>query len=65
MNKIQLFLAMFAHKARFSIFFGSMFYFLLKTFSFIINDVFEKSNENICSETAKLTKRKSAEVFNI
>ena len=43
----------------------SMFYFLLKTFGFIISDVFEKRNENIRLETAKLTKNKSAEVFNI
>ena len=42
-----------------------MFYFLLKAFSFIVNDIFEKSNENVRSETAKLTKRKSAGVFNI
>ena len=64
MHKIQLSLTMFPRKAQFSIFFCSIFYFLLKTFSLIINDEFEKSNENVCSKTAKLTKRKSAEVFN-
>ena len=42
-----------------------MFYVLLKTFSFTVNDVFEKSNKNILSETAKLAKRKSSEVFDI
>ena len=64
MHIIQLSLTMFPHKI--------MFYFLVKhvlfparTFSFIINDVFENRNDNIRSETTELTKRKSAEVFNI
>ena len=34
---------------QFSIFLCGMFYFLLKTFDFILIDVFEKSNERIFS----------------
>ena len=44
---------------QFSIFLCSMFYFQLKTFAFIINDVFEKSNEQIFSfRNCKINEKK-------
>ena len=62
---IQLSLAIFPHKT-ISYFLVQHVLFSAKNIFFIIDDVFEKSNEWIVSfETAKLTKRKLAEVFNI
>ena len=43
------FLSLYSLTKQFSIFLCSLFYFLLKTFSFIIDDVFEKSKERIFS----------------
>ena len=45
-----------------------MFHFLLETFAFIINIMTyltRATNEHFRTETAKLTKKNSAEVFNI
>ena len=69
MHITQLFLTIFSTFTQKTIFYFLVLYvyFLLKTFAFIITyyDAFEKSNDYFRSATAKLTKRKSAEVFNI
>ena len=54
---IQLSFTIFLNKIIFYFLVQHMRHFLLETFAFINNDVFEKSNE-FSTETAKLTKNK-------